>query len=90
MDNIVAEASDQMSPALDFGLPKTAQCLFDGRHVNYFPSGSNIHFKILISITDITSCIIHSKALMLDIPMMLKVRYKLRGTMTGDINTLMV
>ena len=43
MDNIVAEASDQMSPALDFGLPKTAQYVVDRRHVNYFPSGSNIY-----------------------------------------------
>ena len=43
MDNIVAEASDQMSPALDFGLPKTAQYVYDRRHVNYFPSGSNIY-----------------------------------------------
>ena len=42
MDNIVAEASDQMSPALDFGLPKTVQYVIDRRHVNYFPSGSNI------------------------------------------------
>ena len=43
MDNIVAEASDQMSPALDFGLPTTAQNVVDRRHVNYFPSGSNIY-----------------------------------------------
>ena len=43
MDNFVAEASDQMSPALDFGLPKTAQYVIDRRHVNYFPSGSNIY-----------------------------------------------
>ena len=43
MDNLVAEASDVMSPALDFGLPKTAQYVIDGRHVNYFPSGSNIY-----------------------------------------------
>ena len=43
MDTIVAEASDQMSPALDFCLPKTAQCVTDRRHVNYFPSGSNIY-----------------------------------------------
>ena len=32
-----------MSPALDFGLPKTAQYVADRRHVNYFPSGSNIY-----------------------------------------------
>ena len=32
-----------MSPALDFGLPKTAQYVIDRRHVNYFPSGSNIY-----------------------------------------------
>ena len=43
MDNIVAEANDVMSPALDFGLPKTAQYVQDRRHVNYFPSGSNIY-----------------------------------------------
>ena len=43
MDNLVAEASDVMSPALDFGLPKTAQYVTDRRHVNYFPSGSNIY-----------------------------------------------
>ena len=43
MDNIVAEASDQMSPSLDFRLPKTAQYVLDLRHVNYFPSGSNIY-----------------------------------------------
>ena len=29
MDNLVAEASDVMSPALDFGLPKTAQYVTD-------------------------------------------------------------
>ena len=43
MDNLVAEASDVMSPALDFGLPKTAQYVTDRRHVNYFPSGSNVY-----------------------------------------------
>ena len=43
MDNLVEEASDVMSPALDFGLPKTAQYVTDRRHVNYFPSGSNIY-----------------------------------------------
>ena len=43
MDNLVAEASDVMSPALGFGLPKTAQYVTDRRHVNYFPSGSNIY-----------------------------------------------
>ena len=43
MDNIVAEANDVMSPALDFGLPETAQYVQDRRHVNYFPSGSNIY-----------------------------------------------
>ena len=43
MDNLVAEAGDVMSPALDFGLPKTAQYVIDRRHVNYFPSGSNIY-----------------------------------------------
>ena len=43
MDNIVAEASDQMSPAIDFGLPKTAQYVTDRRHVDYFPPGSNIY-----------------------------------------------
>ena len=43
MDNLVAEANDVMSPALDFGLPKTAQYVQDRRHVNYFPSGSNIY-----------------------------------------------
>ncbi len=43
MDNLVAEASDVMSPSLDFGLPKTAQYVTDRRHVNYFPSGSNIY-----------------------------------------------
>ena len=43
MDNLVAEASDVMSPALDFGLPKTAQYAVDRRHVNYFPSGSNVY-----------------------------------------------
>ena len=43
MDNLVAEASDVMSPALDFGLPKTAQYVRDRRHVNFFPSGSNIY-----------------------------------------------
>ena len=32
-----------MSPALDFGLPKTAQYVTDQRQVNYFPSGSNIY-----------------------------------------------
>ena len=32
-----------MSPALDFGLPKTAQYVTDRRHVSYFPSGSNIY-----------------------------------------------
>ena len=47
-------------------------------------------FKILINITDIVSCIIHSKALMLRIPMILKDRHNLGGTMTGDINRLMV
>ena len=45
MDNLVAEASDVMSPALDFGLPKTAQYVTDRRHVNYFPSGSNILYE---------------------------------------------
>ena len=34
MDNLVAEASDVMSPALDFGLPKTAQYVVERRHVN--------------------------------------------------------
>ena len=43
MENIVAEASDQMSPALDFGLPQTAQYITDRGHVNCFPSGSNIY-----------------------------------------------
>ena len=43
MDNIVAEANDVMSPALDFGLPKTAQYVQDRWHVNYFPPGSNIY-----------------------------------------------
>ena len=47
-------------------------------------------FKILINITDIVSCITHSKALMIDIPMILKDRHNLGGTMTEDINTLMV
>ena len=32
-----------MSPALDFGLPKTAQYVTDRRHVDYLPSGSNIY-----------------------------------------------
>ena len=36
---MVAEASDIMSPALDFGLPETAQYAVDRRHVNYFVSG---------------------------------------------------
>ena len=43
-DNLVAEASDVMSPALDFGLPKTAQYVTDRRHVNYFPSGTVVIF----------------------------------------------
>ena len=34
MDNLVAEASDVMSPALDCGLPKTARYVTDRRHVN--------------------------------------------------------
>ena len=42
MDNLVAEASDIMSPALDFGLPKTAQYVVERRHINYFVSGGDI------------------------------------------------
>ena len=42
MDNLVAEASDVMSPDLDFGLPKTAQYVVDRRHVNYFVSGGSV------------------------------------------------
>ena len=43
MDNLIAESNDAMSPALDFGLPNTAQYVIDRKHVNYFPSGSNIY-----------------------------------------------
>ena len=47
-------------------------------------------FKILVNIAVIVSCIIHSKTLMLDILMIVKVPHNLGGMMTGDINTLMV
>ena len=43
MDNIVAESSDVMVNSLHFGLPETAQYITDRRHVNYFPSGSNVY-----------------------------------------------
>ena len=43
MDNLIAESNDAMSPALDFGLPNTAQYVIDRKHVNYVPSGSNIY-----------------------------------------------
>ena len=43
MDNIVGEANDTMINSLNFGLPETAQYITDRRHVNYFPSGSNVY-----------------------------------------------
>ena len=46
MDNLVAEASDVMSPALDFGLPKTAQYVVERRHVNYFVSGGDRYTSV--------------------------------------------
>ena len=46
MDNLVAEASDVMSPALDFGLPKTAQYVVERRHSNYFVSGGDRYTSV--------------------------------------------
>ena len=46
MDNLVAEAGDVMSPALDFGLPKTAQYVVHRRHVNYFVSGGDRYTSV--------------------------------------------
>ena len=43
MDNIVAESETTMINSLNFGLPETAQYITDRRHVNYFPSGSNVY-----------------------------------------------
>ena len=40
MDNIIAESEPTMINSLNFGLPETAQYR---RHVNYFPSGSNVY-----------------------------------------------
>ena len=44
--------------------------------------------KTLINTTDIASCAVCSRALMLDILMILKVRRNLDGTMSGDTNDL--
>ena len=43
MDNIIAESETTMINSLNFGLPETAQYITDRRHVNYFPSGSNVY-----------------------------------------------
>ena len=43
MDNIIAESETTMINSLHFGLPETAQYITDRRHVNYFPSGSNVY-----------------------------------------------
>ena len=43
MDNIIAESETTMINSLNFGLPETAQYIADRRHVNYFPSGSNVY-----------------------------------------------
>ena len=43
MDNIIAESETTMINSLKFGLPETAQYITDRRHVNYFPSGSNVY-----------------------------------------------
>ena len=43
MDNIVAESETTMTNSLNCGLPETAQYITDRRHVNYFPSGSNVY-----------------------------------------------
>ena len=43
MDNIIAESETTMINSLNVGLPETAQYITDRRHVNYFPSGSNVY-----------------------------------------------
>ena len=43
MDNIIAESETTMINSLNFGLPEAAQYITDRRHVNYFPSGSNVY-----------------------------------------------
>ena len=43
MENIIAESSDEMINALNFGLPSTSQYITSRRFVNFFPSGSNVY-----------------------------------------------
>ena len=43
MENIIAENEPTMINSFNFGLPETAQYITDRRHVNYFPSGSNVY-----------------------------------------------